>query len=113
MSSPNLQSLPNALCFSDCLMIFANSLHCLFCQVTLRPYVVKEVQATPAPSSASKWGILIPAILVPVCVAVFLLIALIWAKCASKRKRKLQKIEPTEKEVTFLLLLNRKSVRLI
>ncbi|KAK2565456.1 hypothetical protein P5673_010519 [Acropora cervicornis] len=66
--------------------------------VTLRPYVVKEVPVTPAPTSASKWDILIPAILVPVCVALFLLIALIGNKCASKRERKRQKIEPTEEE---------------
>lgn len=67
--------------------------------------MVKEVQVTPAPSSASKWDILIPAILVPVCVTLFLLIALICNKCASKRKRKRQKIEPTEEEVTFLLVV--------
>ena len=106
-------SLPNALSCSDFVMIVANWIHCPFSQVTLRPYVVKEVQVTPAPSSASKWDILIPAILVPVCVTLFLLIALICNKCASKRKRKRQKIEPTDEEVTFLLVVKWKSVRLI
>lgn len=67
--------------------------------------MVKEVPVTPAPTSASKWDILIPAILVPVCVTLFLLIALIGNKCASKRKRKRQKIEPAEGEVTFLLVV--------
>ena len=67
--------------------------------------MVKEVPVTPAPTSDSKWDILIPAILVPLCVALFLLIALIGNKCASKQKRKRQKIEPTEEEVTFLLVV--------
>ena len=67
--------------------------------------MVKEVPVTPAPTSASKWDIIIPAILVPVCVFLFLLIALIGTKCASKRKRKRLKIEPTEEKVTFLLVV--------
>lgn len=67
--------------------------------------MVKEVPVTPTPTSASKWDILIPAILVPLCVALFLLIALIGNKCASKRKLKRQKIEPTKEEVTFLLVV--------
>lgn len=67
--------------------------------------MVKEVPVTPAPTSASKWDNIIPAIVVLVCVVLLVLIALIGHKCASKRKRKRQKIEPTAEEVTFLLVV--------
>ena len=67
-------------------------------QVTLRPYVVKDITVTPTPrAGSSKWNILIPAIIVPTVVVLFLILAFTWAKCAAKRKRERLKVKPHDK----------------
>ena len=91
------------LCFYFLVLRLLLIINYLFLQITLRPYVVREVQVTPTPA-ASEWDNLLPAIIVPSCIFLFLLIALIWAKCVAKGKRKQLIIKPTEVAVPFSLL---------
>lgn len=74
-------------------------------QITLRPYVVKEVPVEPTstPRADSKWATLIPAIAVPVVVVLFLICAFVWTRFAAKRKREQKKVEPL-KVISFISL---------
>ena len=56
--------------------------------------MVKQVQATAAARTDSKWATLIPVIAILVVVVLFLIAAFVWARYVARRKREQKKVKP-------------------
>ena len=68
--------------------------------------MVKEVEVEPtsAAKTGQKWETLVPAIVVPVVVVLFLIGAFLWARFVAKRKRDQKKVKPLKVAFEFVQL---------